>query len=147
MTPQQLQDYLHEQIPLSEAMEVRVLEAGPDLRLVAPLAPNVNHKKTVFGGSLYALAVLAGWSSVRLHMEADQLHGEIVIGRSDCSYLKPAKGDFVALCEPIEAMAWERFKSSLSRMGKGVLNLEVEVSCQEELVARFKGTYVVLAKA
>lgn len=58
-----LEQYLHEHIPLSRAMGVEVQEAdwnGVTLR--APLAPNNNHRETVFGGSASAVAILAAWA-------------------------------------------------------------------------------------
>ena len=52
MTPQTLQRYLHERIPLARAMEVEVRALASDgVELGAPLAPNINHRDTVFGGS------------------------------------------------------------------------------------------------
>ena len=57
MTPSELQRYLHEHIPLTAAMEVKVVSCGPDAaHLSAPLAPNINHRDTAFGGSASALA-------------------------------------------------------------------------------------------
>jgi hypothetical protein len=47
-----LEQYLHEHIPLSAAMGVKVVQADPQcVVLTAPLAPNINHRDTVFGGS------------------------------------------------------------------------------------------------
>ena len=51
--------FLHEQIPLTKAMEV-TLESydGSQLVVTAPLEPNYNHLGTAFGGSLSALTTL-----------------------------------------------------------------------------------------
>ena len=52
-SPAALESYLHEHIPITRAMQVRVVEIGPEhARLTAPLAPNINHRETVFGGGL-----------------------------------------------------------------------------------------------
>ena len=52
MTPSELQTYLHQHIPLSQAMQVTVMEASlQQVVLTAPLVPNINHRETVFGGS------------------------------------------------------------------------------------------------
>ena len=65
VSPERLQASLHERIPLSRAMGVRVLRAEPGGVVVeAPLAPNVNHSGTVFGGSASAVALLAAWALV-----------------------------------------------------------------------------------
>jgi thioesterase domain-containing protein len=58
-----LEEYLHGHIPLSRAMQVSVRELTDELVVLgAPLAPNMNHRSTVFGGSASALAILAAWS-------------------------------------------------------------------------------------
>ena len=42
MTPSELQTYLHQHIPLSQAMQVTVVEASlQQVVLTAPLAPNI----------------------------------------------------------------------------------------------------------
>ena len=47
-------------MPLSQAMQVTVVEASfQQVVLTAPLAPNINHRETVFGGSASAVAILA----------------------------------------------------------------------------------------
>lgn len=63
MFPSELEKYLHGHIPLSKAMEVAVVQVQPEgVILSAPLAPNINHRDTVFGGSASAVAILAAWS-------------------------------------------------------------------------------------
>ena len=49
-----LESVLHHDIPLTRDMKLKVVDwqAG-QLRLHLPLEPNVNHKSTMFGGSLY----------------------------------------------------------------------------------------------
>jgi len=48
MLPAELEQYLHEHIPLSKAMAVFVVSVAQDaVVLGAPLAPNINHRETV----------------------------------------------------------------------------------------------------
>ena len=55
--------YLHENIPLSQFMQIRVLPSAPgSLWLSAPQAPNRNPHTTEFGGSLATLSIAAGWT-------------------------------------------------------------------------------------
>ena len=62
--------YLHQYIPLSAAMGVQVRTATVEhVKLAAPLAPNVNHTETVFGGSAAALATLSAWTLLHLRLE------------------------------------------------------------------------------
>ncbi|RYD25022.1 MAG: hypothetical protein EOP86_27860, partial [Verrucomicrobiaceae bacterium] len=74
-------DYLHRQIPLSRAMGARVeTYDGETLVLTAPAELNHNHLGTAFGGSLSALATLAGYGLLWLELGSRDSH--IVIRRS-----------------------------------------------------------------
>ena len=80
--------YLHDHIPLSAAMGARVLSAIPEgVVLQAPLEPNLNHRDTDFGGSVAAMAVLAGWTLVHIRLRAEGMEARTVIQRSDVTYL------------------------------------------------------------
>ena len=97
MTPQDLESYLHQRIPLSRAMAVEARSATAEgVELFAPLAPNINHRDTVFGGSASAVAILAAWSALYVRMRAEQRAGRIVIRRNKMSYERPITGDFTA---------------------------------------------------
>ncbi len=87
--PAALQRYLYAQMPLSKAMGVRVLEANAALvRLSAPLAPNLNHRQTFFGGSAAALATLAAWALAHQKLLAEEgLDAHLVIQRSSMEYI------------------------------------------------------------
>lgn len=57
MSPAELENYLHHQLPLSKVMQVSVLNLSTDsVVLSAPLEPNINHCGTVFGGSAFRMA-------------------------------------------------------------------------------------------
>src|SRR3989344_2448014 len=63
-------------------MEVTVVEASPhQVVLSAPLAPNINHRETVFGGSASAVAILAAWSMLHLRLSAEGLGSRLVVQR------------------------------------------------------------------
>jgi thioesterase domain-containing protein len=94
-----LERYLHQQIPLSAAMGVRVRMATPDrVQLSAPLTPNVNHNETVFGGSAAALATLSAWTLLHIRIARAELRARLVIQRSSMEYELPIPGDFDAVC-------------------------------------------------
>ncbi|MDZ7686597.1 MAG: YiiD C-terminal domain-containing protein [Gammaproteobacteria bacterium] len=61
-SPEKLEAAYHELIPISGYMGIRV-KSWADGRLVlsVPLAPNINHQGSGFGGSLFSVAALAGW--------------------------------------------------------------------------------------
>ena len=148
LTSAQLERYLHEQIPISRPLGVRVLAAGADVvRLGAPLEPNLNHRLTVFGGSLSAVAILAAWSWLYLRLGGPAFTGRIVIQNHSVEYLAPAEGDFVAACAAPDTDAWTRFERALERRGRARVTLDVEMHVGRVLVARCRGRYVALRAA
>ena len=138
-----LERYLHAQIPLSAAMGVRVRTATPErVQLSAPLAPNVNHADTVFGGSAAALATLSAWALLHVRMARAQLAGRLVIQRSTMEYEHPIPGDFDAVCRFSDELAWERFRATLLRRGRARLTLRAHLDCGGRRVAAFEGDFV-----
>jgi thioesterase domain-containing protein len=141
-----LERYLHRQIPLSAAMGVRVRTATLEqVELSAPLAPNVNHSETLFGGSAAALATLAAWGVLHLRMEHAGLPARLVIQRSRMEYEQPIPGDFDALCRFSDERAWKRFRTTLARRGRARLTLAAHLLYQARRMAAFEGEFVGLA--
>lgn len=144
--PYELGPYLHAHIPISRQIGVRVLAAAEDeVRLLAPLEPNLNHRQTAFGGSLSALAILAGWSILWIRLR-DRAPGQrIVIHSSEMSYIAPVEHDFVASCGGIEVAPWRRFQHTLASRGRARMRLRAEVTANGLVAATFEGRYVVIA--
>jgi thioesterase domain-containing protein len=89
-TAAELEATIHQLIPLSVAMGVTVASFEDDLlTLEAPLAPNINHQMSAFGGSLSALSALAGWGMVQLQIGKMHIVGNTVVGRSEAVFLRP----------------------------------------------------------
>ncbi|MEJ5863422.1 YiiD C-terminal domain-containing protein [Pseudomonas farsensis] len=141
-----LQSVLHSDIPLTAEMGMQVLDwQAQCLRLQLPLAPNVNHKSTMFGGSLYCAAVLAGWGWLHLRLrELGIDDGHIVIQEGQISYPLPVTGAAVASCPAPDEKAWDRFLAMYQRRGRARLTLETVVSNagSDEPAVRFSGQYV-----
>ena len=143
--PQTLERYLHQQIPLSAAMGVRVGMATPQrVQLAAPLAPNINHNETVFGGSAAALATLCAWALLHLRVAHAGLHARLVIQRSSMEYERPIPGDFEAVCSFADEPAWERFRATFVRRGRARLTLSSHLVHGAQRMAAFEGDFVAL---
>jgi thioesterase domain-containing protein len=145
------QKRIHEMIPLSEALGVR-LESydGSCLLVSAPLEPNHNHQGTGFGGSVYSVAVTSAWGLVELVLADLGLEGNVVIQVGEIEHLEPVNSDFYALCHLPGGEVPERFRKSLARHGKARLSLIAEVYCGKpslapttEPAAVFQGRFVV----
>lgn len=146
MSPQTLAAYLHTHIPLAAAMQVEVLTAGLDrVELRAPLAPNINHRGSAFGGSIATLATLAGWSLLRVGLDALDPLPHLVIQRNTMEFLRPLEGAFRASCEFPPALDWNAFLATLAGRGKARAQLAVDVYADDGLLAaRFEGMFVAL---
>ncbi len=142
-----LEQVLHQDIPLTRELGVKVLSwQEHQLRLHLPLAPNVNHKSTLFGGSLYCGAVLAGWGWLHLRLrEAGISDGHIVIQDGQISYPLPVREDAVAICDAPDAAAWDRFITTYQRRGRARLTLPTRIFAQgsDQEAVRFIGQFVV----
>jgi thioesterase domain-containing protein len=138
-----LERTLHSEIPLSQAMGIRVTAYdGTSLKLAAPLAPNINHKCTAFGGSLYSLAVLCGWGMLHIKLAEAGLHKHIVIQEADIRYLLPVDQDLHAECH-LDATALQRFLRTLAKHGRARLALDVVITHNGLPAVEFAGRYVV----
>ena len=142
-----LERYMHAHIPLVTQMQVTVTgfdAAG--LRLSAPLAPNINHERTAFGGSLASLMTLACWGYLWLLLEAEAgLH--IVVNEARVSYLKPVTGGLDTRCPPPDAAELKKFRDMLARRGKARIELSAEVRQGETVAARYQGSFAVYREA
>jgi thioesterase domain-containing protein len=144
----ELERYLHERIPLSRAIAVRVVHVGPEfVRLSAPLAPNLNHRQTAFGGSVASLAILAGWSWLLARVADRSPLPRLVIQEQTVEYLAPIDALFEAECAAPTDAAWQRFVRALDGRGRGRLALAADVTCGGRVAARFRGQFVAMAAA
>lgn len=138
-----IQDLLHRKIPITRAMGVQVADyTGDRLVLTAPLAVNVNHLGTAFGGSLNALAVLSGYALLWLELEDGDAH--IVIRASSISYDRPVTGELRAVCVRPEAEVMAKFKKMFCERGRSRINLSATIEEQGSVAVRFQGTFVVM---
>ena len=139
-----LERLLHQDIPLTRAMCLGVLGwQDGELRLSLPLAANLNHKSSMFGGSLYCAAVLAGWGWLHLSLrEAGIVDGHIVIQQGQIDYSEPVLGDAVALCAAPPAAEWERFLALYRRRGLARIGLHSRILVGATEAVRFSGQYV-----
>ena len=143
MTAAELETYLHTHIPLSRAMAVQVISTGDDkVVLAAPLAPNINHRETVFGGSASALAILSAWSLLHLRLTASGQPSRVVIQRNSMDYLAPISGAFTATATTPEAAAWERFMRTLTRRGLARITISSALEFEGELAGELSGEFV-----
>jgi len=138
-----LEAYLHAHIPLSAAMQVSVVAATVGaVTLAAPLAPNINHRSTAFGGSVSTLAILSAWSLVNLRLKAEGLHTRLVIQSNRMDYDAPIESAFTATATLADPDAWPPFVRMLRRKGRARIAVQSAVRCGPVIGGRFEGEFV-----
>lgn len=137
-----LQDIISSEFALARHIGI-VVEAADDAGIVlcAPLAPNANYKGTAFGGSLFSVAVLTGWSWVTRHLASAGLAADAVIQEATVRYLVPVEGDLRATLHAPAADQIEKFGRMLQRAGRGRIRLKVEIHQGRTLATEFEGVF------
>jgi thioesterase domain-containing protein len=148
VTLDEITRYLHEHIPLTRHLGA-VVEAwdGTSIRLGAPLAPNLNHRSTAFGGSLSALAILSGWALVHLSLRDRGIDARVVIQRTELDFQEPVDGDFTATSALPPAADWERFLATLRRHRRARIAVSSTLEAGSGVGGEHRGTYVAVLGA
>jgi thioesterase domain-containing protein len=146
MHPDDITRYAHQHIPITQHMGIKVLAIDIDnlaISVVAPYAPNINHRETLFGGSISTLGILSGWSLLWAVLQDNTIPNRLVIQSSNTQFIKPADADIVAQCS-MEPSNWSEFRSMLQRRGKARISLNAEITCKDIVVATHTGQYVAI---
>lgn len=145
MNPADLQAYLYEQIPMSKALGILVKKA--ELRRVvlqAPIDVNINHKKTVFGGSLYSIATLACWSLAFLNAKHLNVNCEIMISQGEIKYKAPITGDFEVICQIHDEKAYTQFCHRLPKRNLSRITLTASIEQQGQIAVTYQGDFIAI---
>src|SRR3954463_7203351 len=105
--------FLHEQIPITRAMGLRVVandESG--FTVEAPVALNSNHIRTAFGGSINAVATLAAYGF--LWVELNEAAAHVVVAESSIRFLRPVRETIRATCARPEEKRLDEFRGQFS---------------------------------
>lgn len=148
MSPPELERYLYDHIPLAKAMQVRVHGLAEDsVVLGAPLAPNINHLGTVFGGSASALAILCAWALLHTRLRRAAVPCRLVIQRNSMSYELPIDGGFTARSFLEPSQDWSAFLRLLARRGKARVSVSSVLAFGGQTAGHFSGEFVALGQA
>lgn len=144
MSPEALTEYLHRHIPLTAAMQLRVLQNGDGhIELTAPLAPNRNHQETAFGGSLATLGIVTGWALLQQGLRQEGVEARIVVQKSECEFLEPVSDAFFSESRlPVDE--WARFLATLRKRGRARITVHSTLRSADREVVQHSGTFVAL---
>lgn len=143
----EFEKYLHEHIPVTKAMGFSVEEYSLGrIKIKAPFKENINHRLSVFGGSISSILIMAGWAYVRKIMERIDPDSIIVIHKNTVNYHLPIISGFTAEVKKVNKKHIDTFIEMYEKYGKGRINIESEIDGHQQILADFKGTFVVLKK-
>ena len=138
------EEYFHAKIPLTRAMGVRVVaQDGAEFVVEAPVALNHNHLGTGFGGSINAVATLAGYGLLWLELR-DDARCHVVVKESSIRFLRPVRKTIGAYCARPAEEEIAAFKKKFAATGKATLKLNVSVKEDDVVAAEFAGSFVAL---
>eukprot|EP01063_Lacrimia_lanifica_P019593 TRINITY_DN2701_c0_g1_i1.p1 TRINITY_DN2701_c0_g1~~TRINITY_DN2701_c0_g1_i1.p1 ORF type:complete len:321 (+),score=61.49 TRINITY_DN2701_c0_g1_i1:53-964(+) len=131
-------------IPVSDVMGIR-FESYTDWHFAAsaPLLPNINVHGTMFAGSIYSLATLAGWGATHLLFRATGLEGSIVLADASIKYRRPVKQAPRAV---IDLSSCAGDFGGVQDGGKASFSVPVVIYDGDTPVGDFTGRFVVLGK-
>ncbi len=138
----ELQQRIIDEFPLARHIGI-VVESAQDSGVVlsAPLALNANHAGTAFGGSLFCLAVLAGWAWVTRYLAVRHIIADAVVQESTIRYLAPVQGALRATLTAPPDEQIEKFRKMLRRAGRGRIRLHVDIHCGQAVTTQFDGVF------
>jgi thioesterase domain-containing protein len=138
--------FLHERIPLTRAMGIRVVSSDErGFAVSAPVALNHNHLHTAFGGSINAVATLAAYGLLWLELRDEAV--DVVIRNSSIRFLRPIRETISAVCTRPQPERLSEFKATLKAKEKAQIALRVRVEENGALAAELDGTFVTLRQA
>jgi thioesterase domain-containing protein len=142
---EELLHYLRDNIPLSSALNIQVSKCELDhVSISAPLQPNINHKKTAFGGSLHNVATFACWGLLWANLKEWDLPAEIVLSHSEINYFLPVTRDFIADCKLEDSHSLQEFKNIFLSKGKSRIILKAIIMNEDKLAVDYKGVFVAI---
>jgi thioesterase domain-containing protein len=143
MTRDEITAYLHEHMPITRALGARVEHHdAQSVRIAAPLAPNLNHRDTAFGGSLSSLAILSGWVLLYLQLRDRGIECRLVIQRSALDFEAPVDGDFTSSSTLPAHAIWTRFLATLAKHRRARVTVSSTLECTSGVGGSHEGTYV-----
>lgn len=143
MSPAELQNYLHDRIPLARAMEIQVDGVGDDeVVLTVPLEPNRNHRGTLFGGSAAAAATCAAWGLLAARLGDTRLSDSLMIQRSGVRYNLPVTKRCQVRSRLESPQNWERFIDAMKRRRRARITVKASLEQDGVEAVGFTATFI-----
>ena len=151
---QKLTDFFAQYLPITDFMGMGVESYdGKTLVLTAPLGPNINDKKTAFGGSLYNVAVMACWGLAYLKTQEKGIQCNQVVADGAMKYIAPVTGKIRAVCESPSDEEMAAFFEKFAQRGRASIQLSATITNDGDApnqdnrtAVTFSGKYAILTE-
>ena len=145
MLQEQLQKKLHNEIPLTKVMDIRIDTYNKnELITKAPLAININDKGTAFGGSLNTMTIISAWSMCWLiSQELGFDSKNIVIIENKSSFKAPVTKNIICNTQRPSDDEIKIVKEKLEKKGSASIKIFSKILEENKVCLDFEGYYVI----
>ena len=145
MLVEELQKKLHNEIPLTKYMDIKIKEYNEkELITTAPLSININDKGTAFGGSLSTMTIISSWSLCWLISKELGFNSKnIVVIKNENSYKKPVTKDIVCYTQKPSQQEIATLKEKLQTKKSASIKINSIIIENNETCVEFQGYYVI----
>ena len=141
MNPDAFTEFLHREIPLTAAMQARVVHSAfGEVEISAPLQPNRNLHGTAFAGSLATLGLISGWVVLDRSLHQADLKVHLVAQKNECVFHAPATAQLRAIARLPDAQ-WRLFVGALEKKGRARIEVVTQIHSGGTLAVTHTGTY------
>lgn len=145
MSPQELENYLKQMIPLTQSLDLKVIRAESEsCEVFAPLFPNRNHLGTAFGGSLNSILLLACYTWLFNVLKKQGFDEHIVLKSSEIKYFLPVQEDIRAVCSSPREQDLQKFLNAYKKKRKARIKLTATISVKDGTACELTGEFVTL---
>ncbi len=140
-----LQEKLHNEIPLTKLMNIKIEQYNNNSLITsAPLQININDKGTAFGGSLSTMTIISSWSMCWLISQELNIDSKnIVVIKNENSYKKPVTKDIYCYTMKPSIDEIEKVAKKLKEKGSASLKIKSSIIEDNQTCVDFEGIYVI----
>ena len=144
----EIAEFYAENIPAAQQVQAELSDyTNESLTLSAPLSLNHNDHGNAFGGSLYNIAVLAGWTALFLECRDRIERPHIVTRDAQIRYRHPVTENVIeAICKLPNKRQWDGFFAHYEKSGQTTISLICTIASGGEIAARLEALYVLLCE-
>jgi thioesterase domain-containing protein len=142
----QVRHKLRSQVPLIAHMGVDLLSwDGATVIVEAPLAPNLNTHGTAFGGSLYNVAAMTGWSAVHLTLMDAGHTPSVWVAKGEIDYKTPVRGVIRGIAT-VSDESRQQLIRSYEEKGRAKLTIDVVIREGDRDAVVLKAVYAAMVQ-